>query len=102
MLRERLKFKVVPNLRENFIQKDGQIWTIRLAEYPRFLAQEVWISLNDHTEVTLIIFGATLEQWKALSQGDLQTIKDKFIQALREFYPVVELAKYQVRKFPHF
>ncbi|WP_375511149.1 TIGR03792 family protein [uncultured Nostoc sp.] len=76
MLIERLKFKVAPNLRENFIYKYVQIWTIALAEYPKFLAKEVWISLNDHTEVTLIICWATLEQWKAIPQAYLQTIKD--------------------------
>ncbi|WP_225892447.1 TIGR03792 family protein [Nostoc sphaeroides] len=84
------------------MQKDAQIWTIALAEYPRFLAKQVWISLNDHTEIIFIICWATLEQWKAIPQADLQTIKDKFIPALRESYPVVKSAKYQVRKFPHF
>jgi hypothetical protein len=43
-----------------------------------------------------------LKQWKAMPQADLQTNEDKFIQALRESYLRVELAKYQVRKFPHF
>ncbi len=79
MLIERLKFKFAPNLRENFIQKDEQIWTIALAEYPRFLVKEVWISLNDHTEVTFIIYWATPEQWKAIPQADFQTSEDKFI-----------------------
>ncbi|MEH2437876.1 MAG: hypothetical protein V7K25_27235 [Nostoc sp.] len=52
------------------------MWTIALAEYPRFLVKEVWISLNNHTAVIPIICRATLEQWKAIPQADLQTIKN--------------------------
>ncbi len=58
-------------------------------------------ALIDYTEVILIIRWATLEQWKANAGADLQTIEDKFIQALRESYSIVDSAKYQVRKFPH-
>ncbi|MEH2377989.1 MAG: TIGR03792 family protein [Nostoc sp.] len=50
-----VKFKVAPNLREDFIQKDAQIWTTVLAEYPRFLGKEVGISPNDHKEFIPII-----------------------------------------------
>ncbi|MBD0303917.1 MAG: TIGR03792 family protein [Tolypothrix sp. T3-bin4] len=102
MFIERLKFKFAPNLRENFIQKDEQIWAIALAEYLRFLVKEVWISLNDHTEVTLIIYWAIPKQWKAIFQAAFQVSEGKFIQVLREYYPVVESTKYQVRKFPPF
>ncbi|MEH1876125.1 hypothetical protein [Nostoc sp. S13] len=41
MVIELLKFKVAPNLCEDFIQKDAQIWTTVLAEYPRFLGKDV-------------------------------------------------------------
>ncbi|MFW9262537.1 cyanobacterial protein, TIGR03792 family [Nostoc sp. KVJ20] len=101
MFIELLKFKVASDLREYFIQKDAQIWTTALAEYPGFLGKEVWISPNDYTEVILIIRWATLEQWKAVPQAHLQTIEDNFIQALRESYSIVDSGEYQVRKFPH-
>ncbi|WP_390625466.1 MULTISPECIES: TIGR03792 family protein [Nostoc] len=78
------------------------MWTIALAEYPKFLGKKVWISPNDHTEVILMIRWATLEQLKALPQADLPTIEDKFIQLLGESSPIVESAEYQVRKFLHF
>ncbi|MHC5935772.1 TIGR03792 family protein [Nostoc sp.] len=96
-----LKFKVAPNLREDFIQKQAQIWTTVLAEYSKFIAKEVGISPNDHKEFILIIRWATLEPWKAIPQAHLQTIEDKFIPALGESDPIVESAEYQVRKFPH-
>jgi len=98
---ELFKFKVAPDLGEDFIQKDAQIWTTAPVESPRFIGKEVWISPNDYTEVILIIRWVTLEQWKAIPQVDLQIIEDKFIKALRESYPIVDSAKYQVRKFPY-
>ncbi|MBG1267651.1 TIGR03792 family protein [Nostoc sp. WHI] len=101
MVIELLKFKVASNLRENYIQKDAQIWTTALAQYPGFLGKEVWINPNDLTEVILIIRWATREQWKAIPQKDLQAIEDKFVQAVGESYPIVESAEFQVRKSPH-
>lgn len=101
MVIEFLKFKVAPDLRENFIQKDAEIWTAALAKYPGFISKEVWINPNHHTEIILIIRWATREQWKAIPQADLQAIESKFVQAVGKSHPIVESAEYQVRKFPH-
>jgi uncharacterized protein (TIGR03792 family) len=98
---ELLKFQVAPEERENYIQKDAEIWTTGLAKYPGFLGKEVWINPNDPTEVIFIIRWATQEQWKAIPLEDLQMIEDKFTQAMGKSYPIVESAEYQVRKFPH-
>jgi uncharacterized protein (TIGR03792 family) len=98
---ELLKFQVDPNQRENFIQKDGEIWTTALAKYPGFLGKEVWINPNNPTEVIFIIRWETLEQWKAIPQADLEKIEQKFAQALTNTYQLIESAEYQVRKFPH-
>ncbi|NDJ21876.1 TIGR03792 family protein [Nostoc sp. B(2019)] len=101
MVIEFLKFHVAPDLRENFIQKDAEIWTAALAKYPGFLGKEVWITPDNSKEVILIIHWATREQWKAIPQADLQAIEDKFAQAVGKSHPIVESAEYQVRKFPH-
>ncbi|MBE9007881.1 TIGR03792 family protein [Fortiea sp. LEGE XX443] len=101
MVIELLKFQTDPNLREKFIQKDAEIWTTALAKYPGFLSKEVWINPNNPSEVTLIIRWETREQWKAISPADLAVIDGKFAQALGNTYQMVELAEYQVRKFPH-
>ncbi|MCC5635565.1 TIGR03792 family protein [Nostoc sp. CHAB 5844] len=98
MVIELLKFQVDPNLRESFIQKDAEIWTTALAEYPGFLGKEVWINSNNHSEVTLIIRWATQAQWKAISPADLATIDSKFAQAMKDTYQLIESAEYQVRK----
>ncbi|MEH2161105.1 MAG: hypothetical protein V7K38_08660 [Nostoc sp.] len=49
MIIEVLKFQDAPNLTENFIQKDAQIWTTALAEYTWLLGKEVWSSPNKAT-----------------------------------------------------
>jgi uncharacterized protein (TIGR03792 family) len=98
---ELLRFQVDPNQRENFIQKDAEIWTTALAKYPGFIGKEVWINPKSPTEVIFIIRWETLEQWKAIPQGDLEAIEQKFAQTLGDIYQMVEAAEYQVRKFPH-
>ncbi|YAG16550.1 ABM domain-containing protein [Nostoc sp. DSM 114161] len=95
---ELLKFKVAPDLRENFIQKDAEIWTTALAEYPGFLGKEVWLNPNDPSEVTFIIRWESFEHSDAIPQKELETLEVKFVHALGKFYPIVESAKYQVLK----
>ena len=98
---ELLKFQVDPNGRENFIQQDAEIWTTALAKYPGFLGKEVWINPNNPTEVVFIIRWESLEQWKAIPQADLEAIEQKFVQTLGDIYHLIDVAEYQVRKFPH-
>ncbi|MBU7584084.1 MAG: TIGR03792 family protein [Nostoc sp. TH1S01] len=100
MVIELLKFQVDPNIRETFIQKDAEIWTTALAKYPGFLSKEVWINPNNPSEVTFMIRWATKEQWKAISEADLAAIDSKFAQALGNNFQMIEMAEYQVRKFP--
>ncbi|MBW4562073.1 MAG: TIGR03792 family protein [Mojavia pulchra JT2-VF2] len=101
MVIELLKFKIAPNMREKCIQKDAEIWTTALAQYPGFLGKEVWINPHDSTEVIFIIRWASREQWQAIPQTDLEAIENKFAQALGDTYKLVESAEYQVREFPH-
>lgn len=101
MVIEFLKFKVDPDLREAYIQKDAEIWTTALAQYPGFLGKEVWINPQDSTEVVFVIHWETKEQWKAISAEDLQAIERTFSQAVGHSYKLVESGEYQVRKFPH-
>ncbi|MBW4642958.1 MAG: TIGR03792 family protein [Goleter apudmare HA4340-LM2] len=101
MVIELLRFKVAAELRESYIQKDAEIWTIALAKYPGFLGKEVWINPHDATEVMMIIRWATREQWLAIPQAELKAIEDKFAQALGNSYELLESSEYQVRKFPN-
>lgn len=99
MVIELLKVKVAPELREKFIQKDAQIWTQALADYPGFLGKEVWINPNEPTEVILVIRWATREHWKSISTEQIDAIEQKFAQQLGDTYQIVESSEYQVRKF---
>lgn len=101
MVIELLKFQVAAELREQFIQKDEEIWTQALAGYPGFLGKEVWINPNEPTQVILVIRWATREQWKSIPLKLLERIEQQFAQQLGDIYQIVESAEYQVRKFPH-
>ncbi|WP_427159891.1 TIGR03792 family protein [Aliinostoc sp. HNIBRCY26] len=96
MVIEFLKFKVVPETRDNYLQQDAAIWTTALAKYPGFLGKEVWINPHDPTEVTFIIRWATKEQWFAIPPEDLATIEQKFSQAVGNTYELIESKEYQI------
>jgi uncharacterized protein (TIGR03792 family) len=97
---ELLKFKVPSEEREKYIQKDAEIWTTALANYPGFLGKEVWINPNAPEEVTFVIHWATREQWKSIPQNELDIISKSFDTAVGFSVEVVESSEYQVRKFP--
>ena len=100
MVIELLKFKMNPAVRENFIQKDEEIWTAALTKYPGFLGKEVWINPNDQGEVVIVVQWETREQWKSIPQTDLDAIESKFDASLKFSYKMVESSEYQIRKFP--
>ncbi len=96
---EWLKVEVQPELREQFVQKDAEIWTTKLASYPGFLNKEVWISPDDLSEVVLVVHWASFEQWKAIPEAELQRTEAQFKAAMgNATYKIVEALRYQVRK----
>lgn len=99
MVIEWLKIKVAPEMREQYIQKDAEVWTAFLAEYPGFLGKEVWINPEDATEVILVIRWASKEDWKSVPSDRLAATDQRFAQALAGSYPIIEAGEYQVRKF---
>ncbi len=99
MVIEWLKFRVAPEFRELFIQKDTDIWTTALERYPGFLGKMVWIDPHDSEEIVLVIHWATREEWKAIPQADLDQIDQRFAQAIEFDYEWVEAKEYQVRRF---
>lgn len=99
MVIEWLKVRVEPDLREQYVQKDADIWTPALAEYPGFLGKEVWISPDDLSQVVLIVRWASFEEWQAIPTERLQQVEAEFASAMGDTYEIVESARYQVRKF---
>jgi uncharacterized protein (TIGR03792 family) len=99
MVIEWLKFTVTAELREQFVQKDAEIWTVVLASYPGFLNKEVWISPDRLDEVVAVIRWESLEQWQAIPAEVLNQTEAKFAAAMGDTYQMVGAEKYQVRKF---
>lgn len=102
MVVEWLKFKVNPQSREKFIQKDEEIWTSVVAKYPGFLGKEVWIDPEDPEEIIIVIRWASREQWKSVPQEILAETEGRFAQEMGgDAYEMLEAGEYQIRKFPH-
>ncbi|MBD2000577.1 TIGR03792 family protein [Oculatella sp. FACHB-28] len=100
MVIEWLKFNVTPELREQFVQKDEEIWTAALSTYPGFLGKEVWISPDNLAEVIIIVRWSSFEEWQSISPEELEQIEARFNAAIGEdTHEIVESAGYQVRKF---
>jgi uncharacterized protein (TIGR03792 family) len=98
MIVEWLRFKVAPQYRETFVQKDAEVWTPFLRQCPGFLRKEVWISPDDLSEVMLAIHWATLEQQQAPDKVDLNHLNQQFIDRLGVPFQLLEIKLYQVRK----
>lgn len=101
MVIEWLKVRVDPEAREDYIQKDAEIWTATLASYPGFLGKEVWLNPNAADEVVLVIRWETRQQWKSIPQAVLDATEQRFQAVLGNYtHEIVESSEYQVRKFP--
>lgn len=101
MVIEWLKIRVAPERREQYIQKDEEIWTTALSTYPGFLGKQVWINPNQQDEVVLVIQWESREAWKRVSVQHIKETERLFSQAMGDaVYSIIEEREYQVRKFP--
>lgn len=97
MVIELLKCKVDPDWREQYLQKDAEVWTKALAECPGFLGKEVWLNSEEASEVILVIRWATKEQWKSIPEELLNQVEQEFAQQMMGCnYEIVESSEYQV------
>lgn len=97
MVIEWLRFRVKPELREAFIQKDEEVWGARAKEIQGYLGKEVWIDPKT-SDVILVIRWENIEAWQSISQTEVDRL-DKLMGDLA--VPVSESHAYQVRKFLH-
>jgi uncharacterized protein (TIGR03792 family) len=100
MVIEWLKVRVSPELREKYIQKDAEIWTAMLAQYPGFLSKEVWSDPKTPSELVLIIRWESREAWEAVPPDQLKKTEQKFNQEIGGQDQIIEEREYQVQKFP--
>ena len=100
MVIEWLKFRVAPESREKFIQKDKEIWTTALSEYSGFLGKEAWLDPAVNNEVIFVIRWQSRQAWKSIPIKDLQAIEAEFSAAMGQVnYKMLESKEYQIRKF---
>ena len=62
---EMLRAKCVPGRREEWLQRDAEIWTPALAAHDGYIAKEVWPSIDNPDEVVIIVRWESLAQWKS-------------------------------------
>ncbi len=96
MVIEWLKFRVDAAQRDRYLTIDNEIWTPALAEYPGFLDKTTWLDPNHDDEVIFVITWATREQWKAIPEDDLESINQRFDQALGIDYEMLESQEFIV------
>ncbi|MGD1705005.1 TIGR03792 family protein [Dapis sp. BLCC M229] len=103
MIIEWLQFKIEENSKEEFLQKDREIWTSFLALQMGFLRKEVWLDSYRGNEVIIIVYWESREQWKSISQVLLQETESKFREALgMENYSLLDCREYEVdATYPH-
>ena len=101
MVIEWLVFKIAPEAREKFIEKDREIWSPLLAKYPGFLSKEIWLDPEKSDHLTIVIRWQTRQQWKAVPTDILEATEQNFAKAMgKDRYEMIEVSEYQVRKFP--
>ena len=97
MIIEWLRFKVSPEKWEAFIQRDEEVWTAGLKNFPGFLGKEIWVDSVEN-EVVMLIRWETREQWKSV----LQSTIDELERQMGDLQiAIAESREYQVSKFLH-
>ena len=64
MIIEWLRFKVPPEKWEAFIQRDEEVWTTGLKNFPGYLGKEIWVDSVENEVVMLI-------RWETRESGSL-------------------------------
>ena len=95
MVIEWLRFKVPPEKWEAFIQRDEEVWTAGLKNFPGYLGKEIWVDSVEN-EVVMLIRWETREHWKSVLQSTIDEL-DRQMGDLQ--IAIAESREYQVSKF---
>jgi len=95
MIIEWLRFKVPPEKLEAFIQRDEEVWTAGLKNFPGFLGKEILVDSVEN-EVVMLIRWETREKWKSVPQSTIDEL-DRQMGDLQ--IAIAESREYQVPKF---
>ena len=97
MVIEWLRFKVPPEKWEAFIQRDEEVWTAGLKNFPGFLGKEIWVDSVEN-EVVMLIRSETREKWKSVVQSTIDELERQMGDLQ---IAMAESREYQLPKFLH-
>jgi uncharacterized protein (TIGR03792 family) len=63
---EQLILHVKPDLLEEWIELDHEIWSEGLAKWPGFAGKEVWVNNDRPGEVMAVVYWSDYDLWKAI------------------------------------
>ncbi|MEO0375203.1 MAG: TIGR03792 family protein [Cyanobacteria bacterium P01_A01_bin.17] len=92
---EWLRIKVDPARRQEYLQKDAEIWTPALKRYPGFIDKTVWLNPDNKAEIIIVVRWASREQWFSIPEADLEAIQAQFDQAFPFKHRIKEVKEYQ-------
>ena len=96
MVIEWLQFRVDETAVEEFIERDREIWTAALEQYPGFIKKEVWTNPNDPAQVIVIVYWQTIEQWHAIPADALAVTEAEFNTAMGDGQGHGEAKRYEL------
>jgi uncharacterized protein (TIGR03792 family) len=70
-----------------FLEADERVWTAFLAAQPGFVHKEVWVPGDRPNTVVIMVWWASREQWKAISDETVADVDREMGEWFRE--PVV-------------
>ncbi|MFM7449053.1 MAG: TIGR03792 family protein [Leptolyngbyaceae cyanobacterium] len=82
MVIEWLKFEIAPDLIDQYIEVDEEVWTTTLRQYPGFLGKQVWLDPNHLNIAILIIYWSDREAWKSVPADVLEATEKEFVRRL--------------------
>ncbi len=84
MVVEVLTVEVDPAERSGWLQADETVWTRHLRTCDGFVAKERWLDPERPGEVTVVIWWASREQWKAITADEVAAVDARMGEWRRE------------------
>jgi uncharacterized protein (TIGR03792 family) len=81
---EELTLQVEAGDLEGFLEADARIWTAFLAAQPGFVRKEVWVAADRPNTVVVMVWWASREQWKAISDETVASVDREMGEWFRE------------------
>lgn len=83
MVIEELHFIVEPNDQAEFLAIEGDVWTGFLRSCDGFVRKETWVPIDDPSRIIVIIWWATMAQWKCITPAQCDEVDARMGKWLR-------------------